>query len=163
MPRSVQPNATCAYDVYCFGKVLLELVTGKLGFSAAAANDSKMNDWMAKTLSYINITKMEQFIQILDPSLFLEEDLLMEVWGMAVIAKGCLNPQPSKRPLMTHVLLALENPMKVVNYEDSLSARTATSDVLPPVGPPRSISPVQIKRETNISKEAKMGRYQTST
>lgn len=39
---------------------------------------------------------------------------------MAIVAKSCLNPKPSKRPLMRYILKALENPLKVVR-EDSNS------------------------------------------
>ena len=60
------PNAICAYDVYCFGKVLLELVTGKLG----------MKDWLETTLPYISIYDKELVTNILDPSLIIDEDLL---------------------------------------------------------------------------------------
>ncbi|KAJ0085983.1 hypothetical protein Patl1_09145 [Pistacia atlantica] len=37
-------TATCAYDVYCFGKVLLELVTGKLGISKS--DDATTREWI---------------------------------------------------------------------------------------------------------------------
>ncbi|KAJ0981895.1 hypothetical protein J5N97_010150 [Dioscorea zingiberensis] len=120
------PSATCAYDVYCLGKVLLELVTGKLGISGS--NNVPTNEWLDHTLPYINIYEKELVIQILDPSLIVDEDLLEEVWAMAIVAKSCLNPKPSKRPLVRYILKALENPLKVVREENSSgSARLRTT------------------------------------
>ncbi|KAF3657101.1 putative LRR receptor-like serine/threonine-protein kinase [Capsicum chacoense] len=115
------PSATCAYDVYCFGKVLLELVTGKLGFSAS--NDASMKEWLDGTLKYISIYDKELVTNIVDPSLIIDEDLLEEVWAMAIVARSCLNPKPSRRPLMRYILKALENPLKVVREEHTSSAR----------------------------------------
>ncbi|KAL9238208.1 hypothetical protein vseg_012668 [Gypsophila vaccaria] len=115
----------CAYDVYCFGKVLLELVTGKLGISAS--NDASTKEWLDQTLNYININDKELVTKIVDPTLIYDEDLLEEVWAMAIVARSCLNPKPSRRPLMRYILKALENPLKVVREENTGSARLRTT------------------------------------
>lgn len=117
--------ATCAQDVYCFGKVLLELVTGKLGISEA--EDTSTREWLEHTLRYVNMYEKDTVTKIIDPSLIIDEDLLEEVWAMAIIAKSCLNPKPSRRPLMKYILKALENPLKVVRVESSSSARLRTT------------------------------------
>ncbi|KAL0454172.1 UNVERIFIED_CONTAM: putative LRR receptor-like serine/threonine-protein kinase [Sesamum latifolium] len=114
-------NATCAYDVYCFGKVLLELVTGKLGISSST--DPTTKEWLEATLPYISIYDKELVTNIVDPSLIIDEDLLEEVWAMAIVARSCLNPKPARRPLMRYILKALENPLKVVREEQTSSAR----------------------------------------
>ncbi|KAJ0680650.1 putative protein kinase RLK-Pelle-LRR-XIV family [Helianthus annuus] len=121
---SGQATATCAYDVYCFGKVLLELVTGKMGISAS--NDSTTKELLEGILPYINIYDKELVTNIVDPSLIIDEDLLEEVWAMAVVARSCLNPKPARRPLMRYVFKALENPLKVVREESGSSARLRT-------------------------------------
>ena len=108
-------NATCAYDVYCFGKVLLELVTGKLGISSPDNAEAKA--YMEEALQYISTNEKELVTKILDPSLLVDEDLLEEVWAMAIIAKSCLNPKPTRRPFMRHIVNALENPLKVVRED----------------------------------------------
>ncbi|GAB2222544.1 hypothetical protein Drorol1_Dr00016662 [Drosera rotundifolia] len=118
-------TSTCAYDVYCFGKVLLELVTGKLGISAST--DASWKDWLDQTLPYISIYDKDLLTKILDPSLIVDEDLLEEVWAMAIVARSCLNPKPSRRPLMRYILKALENPLKVVREENTGSARLRTT------------------------------------
>ncbi|CAA7051491.1 unnamed protein product [Microthlaspi erraticum] len=121
-------NATCAYDVYCFGKVLLELVTGKLGISSPDNAEAKA--YMEEALRYISTNEKELVTKILDPSLMVDEDLLEEVWAMAIIAKSCLNPKPTRRPLMRHIVNALENPLKVVredNNSGSGSSRLRTN------------------------------------
>ncbi|CAO2815051.1 unnamed protein product [Amaranthus hypochondriacus] len=115
----------CAYDVYCFGKVLLELVTGKLGMSAS--NDASVKEWIDQTLPYINVYDKELVMKIVDPSLIYDEDLLEEVWAMAIVARSCLNPKPSRRPLMRYILKALENPLKVVREENVGSGRLRTT------------------------------------
>ncbi|KAB1220075.1 hypothetical protein CJ030_MR3G005563 [Morella rubra] len=131
LPQSSEQNpsgsltAICSYDVYCFGKVLLELVTGKLGISASG--DVQLKEWLEKTLPFISIYDKELVTKIVDPSLIIDEDLLEEVWAMAVVAKSCLNPKPSRRPLMRYILKALENPLKVVREENSGSARLRTT------------------------------------
>ncbi|KAA3476372.1 putative LRR receptor-like serine/threonine-protein kinase [Gossypium australe] len=119
--------ATCAYDVYCFGKVLLELITGKLGISKV--EDTSTKEWLEQTLPCISIYDKEMVTKIMDPSLIVDEDLLEEVWAMAIIARSCLNPKPSKRPSMKHILRALENPLKVVREESfsSMKLRTTSS------------------------------------
>ncbi|KAL8156322.1 hypothetical protein AgCh_001426 [Apium graveolens] len=119
------PAATCAYDVYCFGKVLLELVTGKLGLSASS--DGTMKEWLESTLPYISIYDKELVTNIIDPSLIIDEDLLEEVWAMAIVSRSCLNPKPARRPLMRYILKALENPLKVVREESTGSARLRTT------------------------------------
>lgn len=118
-------TATCAYDVYCFGKVLLELVTGKMGISAS--NDPTQKELLEGILQYINIYDKELVTNIIDPSLIIDEDLLEEVWAMAVVAKSCLNPKPARRPQMRYVVKALENPLKVVREESDSSARLRTT------------------------------------
>lgn len=117
---SGSPSATCSYDVYCFGKVLLELVTGRLGISAS--NDAATSDWLDTTLRYVNIYEKELMSKIIDPTLIIDEDHLEEVWAMAIVAKSCLNPRSSKRPPMKYILKALENPLKVVREDNGSSS-----------------------------------------
>ncbi|XP_030513128.2 probable LRR receptor-like serine/threonine-protein kinase At2g16250 [Rhodamnia argentea] len=118
-------SANCAHDVFCFGKVLLELVTGKLGISKS--DDATTREWLEHTLSCISVHDKELVTKIMDPSLIVDEDLLEEVWAMAIVARSCLNPRPSKRPLMRYVLKALENPLKVVREDSSSSGRLRTA------------------------------------
>ncbi|XP_019438160.1 PREDICTED: probable LRR receptor-like serine/threonine-protein kinase At2g16250 isoform X2 [Lupinus angustifolius] len=126
LPQSSDPSSSgstsvCAYDVYCFGKVLLGLVTGKLGLSASSDGDVK--EWLDQVLPNITMYDKDLVTKIVDPSLFLDEDFLEEVWAIAIVARSCLNPKPAKRPPMRYVLKALENPLKVVREESSSSAR----------------------------------------
>ncbi|KAL8217667.1 hypothetical protein R6Q57_021040 [Mikania cordata] len=113
---SGSPPPSCAYDVYCFGKVLLELVTGKLRISNS--EDTSTKEWLDQTLSFINNYDKDLVSKFVDQSLVLNEDLLDEVWAVAIVAKSCLNPRPAKRPQMVHILKALENPFRVVREED---------------------------------------------
>lgn len=114
-------TSVCAYDVYCFGKVLLELVTGKLGISTCSEGEVK--DWLDQILPCISMYDKELVTKIVDPTMVVDEDFLEEVWAIAIVARSCLNPKPSRRPPMRYVLKALENPLKVVREENSSSAR----------------------------------------
>ncbi|CAI9104517.1 OLC1v1003206C1 [Oldenlandia corymbosa var. corymbosa] len=108
-------NATCAHDVSCFGKVLLQLVTGRLLRPSAAPGDSpenpvspvsSTNHWKDLRLQ---IYDKDLVRSILDPPLTMEEDRFLEVWAMAIVALACLHPKPSRRPQMAQVLKSLKN------------------------------------------------------
>ncbi|KAL4392884.1 probable LRR receptor-like serine/threonine-protein kinase At2g16250 [Arachis hypogaea] len=127
---SNQPNfgtssVTWAGDVYGFGKILLELITGDTEVSKL--DDATSREWLEQTLPYISIDDKERINKIVDPSLLVNEDLLEEVWAIAIVARSCLNPRPSKRPPMRHVLRALENPLKVVREESASSVKLRTT------------------------------------
>ncbi|XP_047325102.1 probable LRR receptor-like serine/threonine-protein kinase At2g16250 isoform X2 [Impatiens glandulifera] len=116
---------TFANDVYCFGKVLLELITGKIELDGSK-DESAIKEWLEASLPCISIYEKELITNIVDPSLIIDEDLLEEVWSMAIVAKSCLNPRPSRRPLMRYVVKALENPLKVIRIENTSSGKLRT-------------------------------------
>jgi len=87
-------------------------VTGEIGISGATEEKTKKT--LEETIPCINIKEKELLNKIIDPSLVVEEDLMDEVWAMAVIAKSCLNSKPAQRPLIKYVLKARENPLKFV-------------------------------------------------
>ncbi|XP_071904097.1 uncharacterized protein [Coffea arabica] len=100
-------DGTRAYDVYCFGKLLLELVTGKL--VKDTSDNSSMEDLIANTLPYISPSNKKLVLDILDSSLIVEKNVSTQVWAVAFVAKACLSPKPSKRPQMPQVLIALKH------------------------------------------------------
>lgn len=103
---------------------MLELITGKLGISKL--DDDSTREWLEQILPCISSGDKELVTKIIDPSLIIDEDLLEEVWAMALVARSCLNPKPSKRPQMKHILKALENPVKLVREESFTSPRMQT-------------------------------------
>ncbi|KAJ0230003.1 Leucine-rich repeat protein kinase family protein [Hirschfeldia incana] len=117
-------TATCAYDVYCFGKVLIELITGKIGISSC--EEPQFKKILSEIIPHISSQEKEPITNILDQSLLVDEDLLEEVWAMAIVARSCLNPKPTRRPMMRHVVQALENPIRVVREDSSESERFRT-------------------------------------
>ncbi|GER50364.1 leucine-rich repeat protein kinase family protein, partial [Striga asiatica] len=118
---------TCAYDVYCFGKVLLELLTGNLRISSAEPDDANLKEILEGTLLNISTFDKELVANIVDPSLIIGPDHLDEAWAVAIVAKACLNPEPIKRPIMRHVLSALEDPFSVAMDEKSERLETNPS------------------------------------
>lgn len=117
------PPASRAYDVYCFGKVLLELITGNFGVSSS--NDAASDEWLVRTLGYIDANDKESVSSIVDPSLIVDEDHLEEVWAVAIVAKTCLNPKPSRRPIARYILKALENPLRVIREREELHSNSS--------------------------------------
>ncbi|KAK6136557.1 hypothetical protein DH2020_029698 [Rehmannia glutinosa] len=115
---SGNPKTTCDYDIYCFGKVLLELVTGKLGISSSL-DATKIEFLFQATLRYINVYDKDLITNIVDPSLNIHEDHLEEVWAMGIVARACLNPSPTRRPQMKHILKALEDPLTLLREKMS--------------------------------------------
>ncbi|KAG8368236.1 hypothetical protein BUALT_Bualt15G0024200 [Buddleja alternifolia] len=114
---------TSSYDVYCFGKVLLELVTGKLGISSP--NNAISKEWLEQVPRYISINDKELAIKIVDPSLIVDDDLLEEVLAMAIVSKACLDPNPKSRPVTRHIVKALENPLELIRADSSSESWTA--------------------------------------
>lgn len=92
-----------------------------------ASSETEVKVWLEQTLPYISIYDKELVTKILDPSLLVDEDLLEEVWAMAIVARSCLHLKPSRRPLMRYILKALENPLRVVREDHSSSARLRTT------------------------------------
>ena len=93
-------NATRVYDVYCFVKIPVLVIT----MIPASMLGRKMS-----CITSILMAR-NSFVNIVDPSSVVDEDQLIEFWA---VAKACLSPKPSKQPEMPRILEALEDPKSV--------------------------------------------------
>ncbi|MED6155055.1 hypothetical protein PIB30_002271 [Stylosanthes scabra] len=84
-------------NVYCFGVVLLEIISGRLPYSE---EHSSLLDWGAE---YLN--DKGSFKYLIDPSLQSMKDNELDV--ICEVIKECIQPDPRLRPTMREITLRL--------------------------------------------------------
>lgn len=97
-------DMTLASNVYSFGVVLFEMVTGKLPYSVE--NSGSLNDWASHFLHGDRPLK-----EMTDPTLVsFQEEQLDQV---SELIQSCVNPDPEQRPTMKEVSLRLREITKI--------------------------------------------------
>ncbi|KAF3945396.1 hypothetical protein ACB098_09G124900 [Castanea mollissima] len=95
-------KATEQMEVYSFGVVLLELVTGRPAEQAESAESLDIVKWVRRK---VNITNGAY--QVLDPNI--SDSSQQDMLGVLDIALQCTSVMPEKRPSMFEVVRALQS------------------------------------------------------
>ncbi|CAN1126396.1 Receptor protein kinase-like protein ZAR1 [Linum perenne] len=91
------------WDVYSYGVILLEMLTGRSPLVHVGASDMDIVQWIQ-----VCIEEEKPLVDVLDP--FLAPDLEKEeeeITNVLKVAIACANTSPERRPTMRHVLDAL--------------------------------------------------------
>ncbi|KAK7305906.1 hypothetical protein VNO77_43818 [Canavalia gladiata] len=97
-------DMTLASNIYSFGVVLFEMVTGRLPYSVDY--DGSIDDWASHYLQWDQSLK-----EMVDPTLasFQEEQLEQ----VEALIKSCVHPDPQQRPTMKDVCVRLKEITKI--------------------------------------------------
>lgn len=117
-------RCTTKGDVYSYGVILLELLSGKRPIdSSEFGDDNNLAGW-AKQLQRENRTK-----EILDPYLFMQMSIESELCQYLRIAFQCLDDRPYRRPTMIQVM-AMFKELQVDSENDILDGLSLKDSVI---------------------------------
>ncbi|WCJ25318.1 Leucine-rich repeat protein kinase family protein [Euphorbia peplus] len=98
--RSSKPSQK--WDVYSFGVILLEMISGKSPVMQTSSSEMGLVQWMQLS------TEVKPLSHVLDASLVYELDKLNGIAAVLKIALACVHTSPDKRPSMRNVSDSLE-------------------------------------------------------
>ena len=162
----VNLSITSRSDVFSFGMVLLEIVSGRRNFDVRDdTGGEKFSVWAYEELER---GKLER---ILDRQLSLEEINMAEAERMILVSFWCIQEQPSQRPSMGKVVEMLEGIMEIerppppkiiINGSQSFSGRSESTSFISTLA--TSAAPVHSSFEsTHKSSVSKLNPQKSST
>lgn len=96
-------NITEKSDVYSYGVVLLEILSGRSAVESRVGDGSHIVDWVKKKMG-----SFEPAVTILDSKLRgLPDQMVQEMLQTLGIAMFCVNSSPAERPTMKEVVALL--------------------------------------------------------
>ncbi|KAI3433202.1 Protein kinase domain-containing protein [Psidium guajava] len=91
------------WDVYSFGVILLEMITGRYPIVQVGTVEMNLVHWIQ-----LCIEEKKPLSDVLDPYLAGDADKEEEIIAVLKIAMACVHSSPERRPAMRHVSDALE-------------------------------------------------------
>ena len=86
------------WDVYSFGVILLEMISGKLPLVQVGSLEMDLVQWF-----HLSIEERLRLLDVLDPLLAHDLDMEAEIVEVLKIALSCVHKIPEKRPAMKYV------------------------------------------------------------
>lgn len=104
-------KATEKMDIFCFGVVLLELITGRRAEQAGSREAPDVLTWVRRKVNMTNGS-----FQVLDPKILISSQ--QEMLGVLDLAIRCTSVMPEKRPTIEEVIRSLEALRSIANPTD---------------------------------------------
>ncbi|CAO2826011.1 unnamed protein product [Amaranthus hypochondriacus] len=102
---AVMGRITTKVDVFSFGVILMEMITGRKALDETQPEDSvHLVTWFRR----VSINK-DAFLKAIDPTIDLDEETLASVSTVAELAGHCCAREPNQRPDMGHVVNVLSS------------------------------------------------------
>lgn len=103
-------------DVYCFGIIILEVITGRIAGESSIENNEttkSLHDWVRTAVNN------DWYTDIFDAEMLVAEDGEDEMLKLIKIALQCTDVVPEKRPEMTEVLMRIEEIKRIIEQNKS--------------------------------------------